>query len=417
MGSFNATCIVSGLPIEAGTDVRYLALTENVIHRGNEHICCVSGRWQVRTVPLRGKYNDYGNVEKIEPGLAERVFFKSFDVDVEEFGVGDNPYHDVHVRKGMNRDDWLIALQKGRVYVRSHQYPKWEPGKLKELLRKQDEASPKYIPTMSRVQKILTSGRHEDFLVDQLNPGFIRIRVNGYGKDHVKKLKALTPYVHAAGFTSMLTAGTGRGVSEYAEMLVAPLPRDPNKTQDFFSEGVGERKEENKLRPVSLAMIREDVWKILLGMKLHGYRVGDIGIEYFRDSVLSLHKEEVEFQKKLETVKDPYERIRMETDRKFCFDDMKNANIIRVLLNTSEGVSGFSVKKSYELAKELVGSPEEMEAFLMDMAETLFAESVYSSIGGQWHPTTNAGQDGDWKAHREFLTKLLTIRGRYEESE
>ena len=59
MGSFNATCIVSNLPIEYGDKVRFLALTESAYHKGNEHICYVGGRWQVRGAPIKAKYNDY----------------------------------------------------------------------------------------------------------------------------------------------------------------------------------------------------------------------------------------------------------------------------------------------------------------------------------------------------------------------
>jgi hypothetical protein len=88
MGSFNATCIVSNLAIEHGTPVRFLALTENRWHRGNEHICYVSGRWQLRCPPLRAEYNDYGSIEHIKKRLANRVFFESLSGDCVEKGMG-----------------------------------------------------------------------------------------------------------------------------------------------------------------------------------------------------------------------------------------------------------------------------------------------------------------------------------------
>src|SRR5512140_3497244 len=105
MGSFNATCIISGLPIEAGTPVRYLALTQNNTNKPNGHSCYVHGRWQLRCPPLKAQYNDYGSIEHIKKRFTNRVFFESLSVDCVEKGVGDNQCHDVQVRPGMSRKE------------------------------------------------------------------------------------------------------------------------------------------------------------------------------------------------------------------------------------------------------------------------------------------------------------------------
>jgi hypothetical protein len=42
-------------------------------------------------------------------------------------------------------------------------------------------------------------------------------------------------------------------------------------------------------------------------------------------------------------------------------------------------------------------------------------DRVYANLHGQWHPTTNSGQDGNWKEHRAFLKALLKIKGRFED--
>ena len=49
------------------------------------------------------------------------------------------------------------------------------------------------------------------------------------------------------------------------------------------------------------------------------------------------------------------------------------------------------------------------------MAETIYVEWVYSSIHGQWHPTTNSGQDAMWDEHRAFMKSLMKIKGKWED--
>ena len=62
-------------------------------------------------------------------------------------------------------------------------------------------------------------------------------------------------------------------------------------------------------------------------------------------------------------------------------------------------------------------SPEELRAYVLDMADTLYVEWAYSRLHGQWHPSTNGGQDGNWDSHRAFYLKLAEIRGQWEEPE
>src|ERR1700743_832840 len=121
MGSFNATCIVSGLQIEAGDEVRYLVLARNAYAPdGNGHCCYVTGRWQLHGVPIRAKYNDYGSVEDIVPGFTSDLFFKGLAMAAVEVGIGDNSCHDVAVREDMDQKSWLKALWEGRVKVDDH---------------------------------------------------------------------------------------------------------------------------------------------------------------------------------------------------------------------------------------------------------------------------------------------------------
>lgn len=148
MGSFNATCVISGLPIEAGDKVRFLALTQNRYNEPNGHACYVTGRWQPRCPPLRASYNDYGSIEHIKKRFANKVFFKSFDQDVVEKGIGDNTCHDVQVRRGMPRRDWLKALWEGRVEVEDHR--RWVAPK--DYVAPEPELG---VPSLIRIEAVL----------------------------------------------------------------------------------------------------------------------------------------------------------------------------------------------------------------------------------------------------------------------
>lgn len=92
-----------------------------------------------------------------------------------------------------------------------------------------------------------------------------------------------------------------------------------------------------------------------------------------------------------------------------------------------EGVSGFGLKQSLDLAFELILGEEgkdpgmkskELVGFVLDdMAETVYVQWVYAALHGQWQPTTDSGQEGNWKEKRAFLKSLIKIKGKYEDEE
>lgn len=418
MGCFNATCIISGLAIEAGDPVRFLALTESRYHSGNEHICYVTGRWQPRTAPLRAEYNDYGSIENIWESLSERVFFKSFDLDAIEKGVGDNRCHDVHVRKGMSQDEWLKALWEGRVFVDDDAEMR-NPNYVHE---DKDEYHQKGVPTLARVEKVLkeadlpvtTEYGAKGFVIDEMLYGFIRVRNGRFEEDQkTKALEKALKVIHAAGYAGMIMCGTGNYANN-AEILVAPKPGmvDENGSQ-FRLSVAGLNKEHNKSeRAVSQAMIREDVWQILLNTTIEGWD-GKCTYEVVRDQARKALANDRERKKSLETITDP--EVRALQALRFSLrdeDDLKNI-FIRGLL-PHEGVSGFYFRHAFELGQELATSDAELDVFVDDLAEMMFVQLAYSHIHGQWHPTTNSNQDGNWDAHREFFLKLAKIKGKWE---
>lgn len=63
MGSWNATCALSNLPILPGEDVVQIILTKNPYDDGSVLGCSFSDFWFPRTLPLYGTYADYGRVD------------------------------------------------------------------------------------------------------------------------------------------------------------------------------------------------------------------------------------------------------------------------------------------------------------------------------------------------------------------
>ena len=62
MGSYDYTCGVSNLPISCGTDVRVLLLSKNPYDLMGSSACEMHSLWVPRTFPIKGKYDDYGNI-------------------------------------------------------------------------------------------------------------------------------------------------------------------------------------------------------------------------------------------------------------------------------------------------------------------------------------------------------------------
>lgn len=405
MGCFNATCIVSNLQIEAGDKVRFLALTQSRYNRPNENCCYVSGRWQLRGPAIRAEYNDYGSIEDYKDDLVTKLFFKSFDLDAVEKGVGDNTCHDVQVRHGMSHDDWLTALWEGRVYVKD--LPDYEPTFFAE-----HEAEKKVnegIPTLAGLEelfkkhdvKIVTSRDdvpEDGFILNEISKGFVRIRFSGYSQE-TEELEKLLPVLHTANYAAMITCGTASSAN-YAEILVTPLPC----RYRILSTGLAESKDKNPERPVTQVMIREDVWQILLGMTAESYD-GNFTIKEFKAAAKEAMEKELEFFPAKPGDDQLYMTRILSRDR---------SNLFLTAIKSFD-ISGFSLEESFKFVFQYREDLEELESYVMELAELAYVQMIYSSIHGQWHPSSNNGQEGKWKRHREFLTKLLDIKGKWED--
>ena len=419
MGSFNTTCVISGLPIEARDPVRFMLLTENR-YGGLRHACYVTSAWQPRTVPLRAEYNDYGSIENIQESLSERVFFKLFDLDVVEKGVGDNQCHDVHVRKGMSRAEWLEALWEARVFVDDDAMAR-NPNYVHE---DKDEYHDKGVPTISRLEKTLraadmpltTEWGAKGFVIDEVIAGYVRVRYGRFGEE-VKALEKALEIIKGAGYAAMITCGSGNYPND-AEILVAPLPGVVAVNGTSFRLSVrGLNPEESKTeRAVSQAMIREDVWQILCNTKLRSWRDEAWTLDFFKERARAALVADREWKEAHEKITDPLLRDLSAMRHALRDGDDESSNFFFQLMRGAEGVSGVYFREAFNLATSMASSEEELETFAEELAETMFVQAAYANLHGLWHPTlSSSGQDAAWKDHRKFLRALTKIRGRWED--
>lgn len=116
MGSFNATCGISGLGISGNDPVKVFLIQKNQFAR-NQGICNVDSLWVPKSFPIDAKYNDYGTVDSYIEGFKTKIWLKLLDKDLIEKEATD---HDPEVKKGMSFEDFLGDMREGRIEVKGH---------------------------------------------------------------------------------------------------------------------------------------------------------------------------------------------------------------------------------------------------------------------------------------------------------
>jgi len=329
MGSFDFTCAVSGLPIGAGTKVRFLMLQSSPFSdRGSyasRELC-----WYLRSLPIRAAYNDYGTIEDVDPrdAAVQQNWLDGLDLDLLEKGWGDNTCHDVPTRRGMDFGDLCAALSEDRLDVRPELETEEEHKAADARMRKLFKRKPlsRGIPTIRRVEAAVRrsgsftytvdaehvvrgpGGRytytppkeeknysthydpHAGFgcgeRVDGVESETWRLDASGLGNDShkliVDKLRRGEVRVRLGGYGSGPEEGLrlahlarklrrrysvmlSPGEYGHVQLLVHPKPGTADGEHLFDFHT---RTDEDKPRSCHLAaaMVREDVWQALCGM-------------------------------------------------------------------------------------------------------------------------------------------------------
>lgn len=127
MGSWNATCAVSNLPIRKGEAVRLImmAQTPRLGRQGGTPGTPVYSydAWMPISLPIRGKYDGYGQVDVADPEhWSVKAFMIILQGSVSPVEKGENPFHDLPCNEEALTDikaaQKLISSGDGRVFVK-----------------------------------------------------------------------------------------------------------------------------------------------------------------------------------------------------------------------------------------------------------------------------------------------------------
>lgn len=355
MGSFDYTCAISGLPIGANDDVRFILLQASPYTRGGCHADSVEC-WYLRAPPIRAKYNDYGSVESIHPDDESLVqlWLDGLKVDLIEKGVGDNTCHDVAVRRDMTFDELREALWENRVEVRreldSDRHTRF--AKLMAKYRKTPEELGHGIPSIQRIEEVIKNsadievtvegnviktaegvelnliykkedGTKDNYLlskfekrwkhstdnkyslnistlgiddgqliVDEIQPGEIRVRVGGYAGLE-ESLIYLNPLLEKLqkDYAAVITCGSG-SYSERAELSVRPKPGTKRSDGQYFSLYYHNGSDKGPEKLlVRACMVREDVWQAILTMGVEAWTKNYKTVRHYIDNYRTAAKE------------------------------------------------------------------------------------------------------------------------------
>ena len=412
MGSFAYTCSVSGLPIHAGDNVRFMLLSSSPYTDGSL-MCTMSGDWFPRTFPIKAKYNDYGSVKDVEEGLGPELWMDGFQIDLLSVGVGENTCHDIRTSKDMSFAHMLSALQEGRIKVRSDVGDERSRIKRVESLIGRKYKTPVGIPTMQRVRKLLEeNGYAKGYLVDKLRYGHIRVRWDGlsgdYGKD-LQKLKKVQKLFK--DYATVLAAGKGMNK---VDLRVFPLPNTP----EYYGPGSSFKKE--PLRVVQ-SMIREDVWQVLSGRSTEeDFGRSFANTEAHVKAAIELYKKFLDLVKKQPTKPTrEFEDMSSEEKKKYfeynrykreIYDLQNNRDLVSYYLTKSEVPFTVGLGEHFELLVRKQLPVSTVLPVLKDMAEFVQVYKNLSMIRIPWRPGNSVGpQFGEWKAHADFHRRLAEI--------
>jgi len=108
MGSWNATCMISNLPILSGERIKLVFLKSN-IKGGLSQSCYVypSGIMASAFLPISGEYNDYGSIENIDKDWNYDLIEKTLQKRYKEILVDKKPLTE------FNLEDIIHGLERG----------------------------------------------------------------------------------------------------------------------------------------------------------------------------------------------------------------------------------------------------------------------------------------------------------------
>lgn len=269
MGSFNETCVLSGLSISYGDPVKLLFLTQNPYVVADQHEAKRGiyhyDNWFARTPPIDGKYEDYGSCE-FKEDIVSDLILELFRKDVVERPFGFNRYHTCDVTKSKGIRHFLKAAWDGRLLVRDDyannpypipdSWPTWE--KVHDLVR----GAGLFVQSDSDKE----DGKERGFNAQPVVPGVVSVIYNSYeGEDkNLKKLQKILESHYDCKLVYRIPEHKNDPclmVTVKGGLQDCSLLFDKEKMEDMlgYHPDINRRLGERQL-PVLAVMARQDVW-------------------------------------------------------------------------------------------------------------------------------------------------------------
>jgi hypothetical protein len=410
MGSFASTCAVSGIPLEVGDPVHWYLLTENPY---DKLVCYSHDMWFPRSWPVRATYNDYGSIESYDdkcPSIVSIV--EALKHDMVERGMGDNSCHDVPTAKGMTFEATLEAVWEKRIQVSRDTLTFMNPD-MKKLMERSDarhaeqEMKPMSgFPTLRGVEEVLKSvgiavvtaepstNTHvgKAFMVDELEPGMCRVRINGFGEDETK-LEKLLPLLQEH-YAVALTVGSGSYANSAEIRLMPKVMKRPEGEHIFW----GRENTREKPLHVYQAMIHGDVWDELMKTKVgKGWdEKVKVGFDEYRVDAQRCWDETE--KRKTSTLDDTLTQL---DDGEY--DTHVGSLVAKSVIPFTVGLSEHWKIATGQKAKKFTA--KQVDEFLSDVAGFSLLHVILPEVRYWWRPSFTCGpQFGEHKKHAEIFS-------------
>lgn len=440
VGSFNQNCAISNLPITPGTPVRYFLLVETKV---GTPALYPTDWYAPRTFPLRGVYEDYGDLRDVQAGPQREIWIEGLARDVVEHGTGDNPCHDKAVyRDTLTFDALADLIHEGVLYVEREPSParpsrracSTGPGRSGEPERFCDPYPG--VPTLLAVRHLLLSAGfsvvenwdNRGYLLNEVQHGDVTVRWSQVS-DHetvAAEIEKIRPMLEGL-YTVVVLDDNAR----HPALRLFPKPG----TENWFGFRGGSHSrrwaDEAKSRvAVSKAFVREDVWQALISMSLdrgfgydqktgkltrHPKATIDTYVAYAREvyAAYTAHMK-ARAEAEAEAARNPdratARRWMGDFFANFGGDAIGDNPVMWLLCKQGEGgCSGVSLQDHFELFCARNPPVEEVDAFLRVVAEMAMVRSVLCTVGQLWLPSRPFGQDTAEEEHAELRLRLAEI--------
>lgn len=414
MGSFDFTCCVSGLPIHAGDDVVWFMLTENPYD--DSLVCYMHDMWFPRSLPIRGKYNDYGSIEGYDaasPSVYAAV--EGLNNDMIERGWGDNKCHDVPTVRGMSFEHVLEAIWEKRLLVSRRCGEATMKKASNDSLEANDSFAVNGQPTVKRVERALIDAgfnvrspgaNFDGYLVDEVHHGWIRVRV-GDGSENDGCVAVLERAMPALlnDYAAVVTVGTGRYPCE-AEIQVMPKPAKREHPVFLMCDREDDPLKLDKPLVVYQAMVLSSVWDALTKLDVGSFPwykadAPKLTLDACRNDVRHAWDE---------ALKDD------DTAHYARMDELYGSSVSPATLLVSKSVIPFTVGLAEHFKfvarrhKDREFTVEQIDAFLDDVAGFAYVHAALAPVRHWWRPSFSCGpQFGEYDAHSKMLCAFANI--------